>query len=962
MQLIFISYSHANANDIHEIVEYLEGELVGSGCEVWIDEQRLKVTEMWHEEISKAIATSKLGVLLVTPQFIGSQYIQEHELPQLDERGVPITWVHLRQAPFKRQPFAKFQAAHDTGTPLHAEGRDQAARGSVIKEICENIREFVLKKQSGSAASPSSPRVKIQRARFPKTSGHLIGRDALLDQLNHAWDDPATHVVSLIAAGGIGKSALLAHWFDHMAAADFRGAERVFVWSFYGQGTEQQSNSDLFLEQALKWFDASANLPPTAAERGQLLAEKFSASRNLLILDGIEPLQATHGDGNQHRLRDAGLAALLTSLAAANPGLCVLSSRFSVLELAPFRTTAPEIEVKPLSPEAGAELLKVLQVDGDDAQRRLLAERWRGHALSLDLLGRFLWNAYGGDISAADQLHRGAGPFVGNLLTGPAKRLMQSYVEWFDCDEADGSVESRLLQMLGLFDRPARSDEIEALCRPPILGLSDGIQDLPEMKLRLAFARLAHAGLLHRQCVAVHGPNDRKSYTVDAHPLVRNYFGEQLHENKRAVWREAHQRLFEHLRETSPEEPQSELELAPLYAAVRHGCLAGLYEEAFDTVYWPRIHRRDKGLAHKWLGSNAREVEMIRDFFLDDGWSRLVEGLSNKTKARILGIASSRLRAHGDLATALRLTRESYEHAVKDWNETNSSSMSPDEQASRGQVHQQRLNVQARHRAELLTFVGRLDEAEVIAGCSVQYAANSENPHSQLIAHSVAGWVAHQRGKWSDALQSFGRAEEIYRRIGGERTLLHTLWGYRYAELLTESGRSQEVHERAAQAIVWARADLEPGARPDPMFSLGLLDLPLAHLMRVLADCADAEATQSPPPKSGAEDLDLALGKFKAASKREFEPLCELVSARWHRLSGEEAPARGELEDALMVVRQVGLRLLEADCHLEAARIDLRFRSPSEARPHVRQAAEIIERMRYGRRDAELQALRAAVK
>ena len=67
---------------------------------------------------------------------------------------------------------------------------------------------------------------------------------------------------------------------------------------------------------------------------------------------------------------------------------------------------------------------------------------------------------------------------------------------------------------------------------------------------------------------------------LDAHPLVREHFGEQLRREQPEAWREGHRRLYEHLKRKAKPLPETVEEMAPLYAAVVHGCQAGKNQEA----------------------------------------------------------------------------------------------------------------------------------------------------------------------------------------------------------------------------------------------------------------------------------------------------------------------------------------------------------------------------------------------
>ena len=105
--------------------------------------------------------------------------------------------------------------------------------------------------------------------------------------------------------------------------------------------------------------------------------------------------------------------------------------------------------------------------------------------------------------------------------------------------------------------------------------------------------------------------------SLDAHPLLREYFARQLRSGSAGVSqaasagrsrerRDGHQRLYEHLCATTKEGDQPTLEdLQPLYQAVAHGCQAEMHHEAAEQVYHARIKRRDENSAR---GDSVRSV------------------------------------------------------------------------------------------------------------------------------------------------------------------------------------------------------------------------------------------------------------------------------------------------------------------------------------------------------------------
>jgi hypothetical protein len=72
---------------------------------------------------------------------------------------------------------------------------------------------------------------------------------------------------------------------------------------------------------------------------------------------------------------------------------------------------------------------------------------------------------------------------------------------------------------------------------------------------------------------------------LDAHPLIREYFGEQLRIQRTQAWKECNQRLFIYYQALAPQLPESFREMEPLFLAVISGCHAGLYREGLHDVY-----------------------------------------------------------------------------------------------------------------------------------------------------------------------------------------------------------------------------------------------------------------------------------------------------------------------------------------------------------------------------------------
>ena len=371
----------------------------------------------------------------------------------------------------------------------------------------------------------------------------------------------------------------------------------------------QQMN---FLMRLLTWFGDPDPRLGTAWEKGERLAKLIAHRRTLLVLDGLEPLQNPPG-AQEGRLREPSLQALLRELAAFNTGLCVITTRLPVADIADHeRTSALRRDLEKLSSDAGAKLLRTLGVKGDEAELRSASNEFRGHCLALSLLGGYLTDAYNGDIRCRSEV---SGHLAHDVRQGThARKVMESYQTWLK----EGP-ELSVLRMLGLFDRPADEKALAALLKSPAVpGLTESLTDLRTTEWRTILAKLRRARLLA-------GKIRTTRATVDTHPLVREYFGEQLRSQQTDAWKECNKRLYNYYRTLAPQLPHSFGEMEPLFLAVICACNAGLFREVLHEVYIPRIQRGNAYFAANVLGARGPLLSVLVHFFEHGRWGSLVE-------------------------------------------------------------------------------------------------------------------------------------------------------------------------------------------------------------------------------------------------------------------------------------------------------------------------------------------------
>jgi hypothetical protein len=150
--LVFISYSHRDKEWRKDLEIHLKPYLREGSITSWSDEQ-IVAGSQWLGEIKSALAQTKIAVLLVTPDFIASDFIHEHELgPLLKEAkqgGVKILWVPVRASAYKKTALKDYQAVRDPDKPLA--NMMEADRDPAWVSICEEIEKQLTAKRLAEA-------------------------------------------------------------------------------------------------------------------------------------------------------------------------------------------------------------------------------------------------------------------------------------------------------------------------------------------------------------------------------------------------------------------------------------------------------------------------------------------------------------------------------------------------------------------------------------------------------------------------------------------------------------------------------------------------------------------------------------------------------------------------------------------------------------------------------------------
>ncbi|MBS1211648.1 MAG: hypothetical protein H6R26_264 [Proteobacteria bacterium] len=272
---------------------------------VWEDRQ-IAAGDDWLPEIEGAIKSCDVALLLISAKFLTSKFILGKEVPALLQRrekeGVRVIPAILKPCPWTRVSWLKsIQARPKDRKPLS--GMSEHDQDTALAALAEEIADLLARVPPTPPGSLHViPPDKIDLTKLPAGAADFLGREAELRMLDEAWVDAGRiQIVELVAAGGVGKTSLVKRWLDRLKADGWRGAQRVYGWSFFSQGTgdDKHASDDSFLNDALNWFGVEHDPALAPWDKGKRLAEAVAASRTLLVLDGVEPLQYPPGPWQQ---------------------------------------------------------------------------------------------------------------------------------------------------------------------------------------------------------------------------------------------------------------------------------------------------------------------------------------------------------------------------------------------------------------------------------------------------------------------------------------------------------------------------------------------------------------------------------------------------------------------------------------------------------------------------------------
>ncbi|HEV8581153.1 MAG TPA: toll/interleukin-1 receptor domain-containing protein [Thermoanaerobaculia bacterium] len=302
---VFLSHNSKDKPSVRRLKE----RLVARNLRVWFDEDELQPGVPWQRLLEAGVQASMSVAVLVGKDGLGPWEIEEMEaaLQLAVKKKLRVIPVLLPGAPGEVE--LPLVLANRTWVDL----RPQVTARKLDRLIWGITGQ---KSEDPSLKTPgpkkTSVRMGLNETVDVKWSDELriygegfVGRQEELAALDRAWS-AGVQIFTLHAEGGAGKTRVVVEWLRRMRDEGWRGVRRVFVHSFYSQGSDERRSggSELFFEQALAHFGYRGEPITQADERGRRLAGLLIEHHGLLVLDGLEPLQHPPQHAERGRLKD----------------------------------------------------------------------------------------------------------------------------------------------------------------------------------------------------------------------------------------------------------------------------------------------------------------------------------------------------------------------------------------------------------------------------------------------------------------------------------------------------------------------------------------------------------------------------------------------------------------------------------------------------------------------------------
>ncbi len=276
---LFVSYSRKDRKFLERFLVALKAYEHLERLEEWHD-RKLVPGDPWDTEIRRRMEHADVIVLLLTMDFLASDYIRKVEGPlalRLHETGaVRVVPVLVGACEAGRSPFAHLTFTNSD--PITGERDRDAAWVRVAAEIARAA-------EGAEARQSAAPRTLVPCSLRPAEL-HPVGRERKIEDVLASLT--RRHPVAITGFPGIGKSTVFAHALERLIASDQNPYAEIHCDRLH-DGEDVREQQTFLLKRLLRRLRPEARVEPTdlASLRG-LVDECVRGEAVLLAVDSVD--------------------------------------------------------------------------------------------------------------------------------------------------------------------------------------------------------------------------------------------------------------------------------------------------------------------------------------------------------------------------------------------------------------------------------------------------------------------------------------------------------------------------------------------------------------------------------------------------------------------------------------------------------------------------------------------------
>jgi tetratricopeptide (TPR) repeat protein len=724
----------------------------------WYD-RAIEAEQLWADEISRHLSTAEIVLLLISSDFLASDYCSSAELKyalKRQEMGEAVVVpIILRPVDWSMTPFYKLQALPRDGKAVVS----WANRDEAFFALSEELKLLIEQRRQGRVSAQKQPVSSSPFWTVPyRQNPFFAGREDILEQISahfSTWNSINTPVAALNGLGGIGKTQIALEYV-------YRS-----VQSYQATFWLNASSQETFLADVLALADALAFLPMRKQEPLTMVSiiKQWLGSHSqwILVLDAVS---------------DLSLVAELIPVRSSGHVLLTTQAPVS-------RTYASSFEVDKLcEPEALEFLLRragllsdgqaLEQADAEDVRdARHICHALDGLPLALDQAGAYIEET---GCSLAEYYHRYQQQQLailslrGNTLADHPASVVTTWSLSFEYLEPQDTIAADLLRCCAFLAPDVIPQQI-FLRGAAHLGphLASFLKD--EIRFDTAIQRLRQFAFVRRFS---------QVQTISLHRLVQVVLRSQMERDVQSIWAE---RVIQALAAAFPHKKDQEWVRCALYIPHVYVCEKLLEDYHLDCPAAGALFYRSGRFFHDHAQYIQAEYLYLRALTLRE---RLSTHTESEGLTQILDSLGWLALDQGQFAQAEPLFRRA--RTLK-------------EQIYGYDHLETAITLHALGRLAHIQYQYR--EAETLYQQALQikqHTVGDDHAETATTFHTL-GWLLYDHGKYDAALPYYQKALAIRSKVLGTKHLSTAITLHELARLAHRRGQYEQAEHFYLQSL-----------------------------------------------------------------------------------------------------------------------------------------------------------------